>query len=172
MGSKAELVACNKCGRVREKFLVGCPECGNVGTQEFEPEKEVFYEVTLETIAHGKIYYQKELTEEQRTWFADRIPSGQNYQFYAGIVLINNLNTVWLRYLQDKEKITFDDWSEPISCGNSRVFFIMSYKTKENQQKFCDLINAFNHHRISYEKQQGESDLQGEIMASDDKPST
>ena len=160
---KVDLIVCSKCGQAREKFLVGCPKCGEIANKEYS--EQVFYEVTLETIAHGKIYYQKELTEEQRTWFTDRIPSGQNWQFYAGIVLINNLNTVWLRYLQDKEKITFDDWSEPISCGNSRVFFIMSYKTKENQQKFCDLINAFNHHRIKHE--QREDELQRETKESD-----
>lgn len=166
---KVELVACNKCGRVREKFLIECPECGNIGTQTFEPEKQVFYEITLETIANGKRYYQKELDDAQRKFFNERIPSDQNWQFYAGIVLINNLNTVWLRDLQNREKLTFDDWSEPISCGNARVFFIMSYKSKEKQQHFCDLINAYNHHRIKHEK---ENDLQGEASGNDDAIST
>lgn len=156
---KVDLIICNKCGQVREKFLVGCPKCGEISNKEFDPEEKVFYEVTLKTIQHGKMWYQRKLTEEQRTWFSDRVPNGQNWQFYAGIVLINNLNTVWL-----KECLDYEKWSEPISCGNARVFFLMSFMTKEKQQNFCNLINAFNHYRIKHEK---ETDLQGEADSSD-----
>lgn len=163
MKPKVDLIVCTQCGQVRERFLVGCPKCGGISNKDVDTTQKVFYEITLETIAHGKIFYMKELNDEQKTWFSDRIPNGQSWQFYAGIVLVNNLNTVWL-----KEIIEFEKWSEPISCGNARVYFLMSFMTKEKQQNFCNLINAFNHHKITYDKEKDKRDLQGKIMGSDD----
>lgn len=173
MEPKVDLVACTQCGHVREKFLVGCPKCGNIANKEFNADRQVFYEVTLDTIQSGKRFFQKELTEEQRTFFADRIPNDQSWQFYAGAIIINNLNTVWLNDLTNNQLLSRDKWDDPISCGNARVLFVMSYKNKEKQQSFCDLINAYNHHRIRHEKDitNLQANIQGEDSGIDDESS-
>jgi hypothetical protein len=169
MEQQANLVQCISCGKVREKFLVGCPKCGAVENKEIDSVEKTIYQVTLQTIQRGKQYYKKELTDEQRTWFSDRIPNGQSWQFYAGIVLINNLNTIWL-----KEIAEFEKWSEPISCGNCRAFFVMSFMTEEKQQNFCNLINTFNHQRIRDERakrEENQTDIQGEDTESNTRDS-
>lgn len=160
-----KLVVCVKCSTVREKFLVGCPKCGAVENEELDSTKKGYYEITLEVIQKGKLFYKKELNDEQRTWFSDRIPNGQSWQFYAGIILINNLNTIWLNSLTQNQILDRDYWEQPICCGNARVFHLMSFMSKEKQNNFCNFLNAFSHERIRDEnrRKEDQTNLQGEI---------
>lgn len=162
MEQQVDMIQCLKCGKVREKFLVGCPKCGAIENRSIDPEQKSYYEITLQTIQNGKGFYKKELTDEQRTWFTERIPTGQSWQFYAGVVLVNNLNTVWLVDLTRNGLLDRDKWEEPICCGNSRVYFIMSFMTQEKQQKFCDMLNAFNHERIRDDKERDKANMERE----------
>jgi hypothetical protein len=162
MNKEVDLIQCIKCSHIREKLLVGCPKCGSVDNNPIGSDKDQqgYYIVTLKTIENSRKFYKNELTDEQRTWFSDRIPSGQSWQFYAGIVLSNNLNIIWIRELLD-----FQQYSEPLSCGNSRAMFVVSFMSKEKQQNFCDFINTFTHERIRDERakrKEDQTDIQGE----------
>jgi len=170
MNKEVDLVQCIKCSHIREKLLVGCPKCGSVDNKPLGSDKDEkgYYTVTLKTIENSRKFYKNELTDEQRTWFSDRIPSGQSWQFYAGIVLSNNLNIIWLR-----EVLDFGKYSQPLSCGNARAMFVVSFMSREKQQNFCDFLNTFTHERIrdskaikeDYERakrEENQTDIQGE----------
>ena len=157
------LIQCNKCGKVREKFLVGCPNCGVIENTEVDSENDhqTYKPITLDVIKRGSDYYKKEMMPEQRQWFKERIPNGQSWQFYAGILLANKLNMLWLRGAVKTEIF----WL-PLATIHSRVYYIMSFMSQEKQQLFCDLLNTFSHERLMNQRDAREGnqeDLQGEI---------
>lgn len=159
MELQVDMVRCNRCGKVREKFLVGCPQCGTVENTEFDPNKkeEVQYVITPEVIKAGAEFFKKELEDIQKAWFKNKIPSGQSWQFYAGIVLAARLSLIWL-----KDVLPFEAYSQPISCTNARVYYVMSFMSQQKQKLFCDFLNMTNR-----EKKNGKDNIQGEIDKSD-----
>lgn len=166
MNLDLDLVQCLRCGKVREKFLVGCPNCGVIENRKVDPKnnENVYYEINLEVIKKGADFYKRELTDEQKTWFKYRIPNGQSWQFYAGILTATRLSLIWLNPL-----LPFEMYSQPISVTNSRVYYVMSFMTEEKRQNFCDFLNTFNPNKEKNGK--GETNIQGETLPSNDKSS-
>lgn len=141
MDIKLNLVRCNKCGHVREKFLVGCPECGSTENKEVDPDKdfEAFVKVTLDSITHGAEYYKANLDDDQKRFFRERIPQGQDWQFYAAFIISTRMMIPWL-----KQYLSFEQYSDPISIINSRVLYVMSFKKAGEKKQFCDFLNKLN----------------------------
>lgn len=169
MEIKVDLVKCTKCGHVREKFLIGCPECGSVENKEVDVEKDftAFVKVTLESIEHGAQFYKAQLDDEQKRFFKERIPSGQPWEFYAGVIVTTRMMLPWL-----KSVLSFEQYSDPISVINSRVLYVMSFKKPGEKRQFCNFLNKLNMELTDEFKDDSEGDIQTEIGESDDNSPT
>jgi len=150
--NELEIVQCARCGKIREKFLVGCPACGVIETVDPNQPPSA-KDIDLNVIKAGAEFHKTNLEDEQIAQLREWIPKGQNWQFYAGMILAARLIIYWIKYL-----VPVDQLSLPMSIQNSRVYYLMSFMTKEKQQNFCDLLNTFNPNK---EKKKDEENRQG-----------
>ena len=165
MELKVDLVRCSDCGEIRERFLIGCPKCGSNNKRDVDPDKDftAFVKVTLESIALGAKFYKDNLYAEQRKFFRERIPRGQDWQFYAGVIVTTRMMLPWLQ-----SKLSFEDYSDPISIINSRCLYVMSFETVGKQTQFCDFLNKLNMELTQEGREEiDQTHIQGEDEKSD-----
>jgi hypothetical protein len=131
-----DLVVCNRCGTVRERFLLGCPKCKSA---ESTNTKDIKHRVDMKSIEQGAELFKSAFSDEQKKCFKEWIPSDLPWEFYAGVIQANQVALKWL-----KVGVPFEVYSSPIATTNARVMYIMYYKSRKERELFIEFLNKVN----------------------------